>query len=87
MLDCAEAIILGALERKESRGAHTRTDMPDRDDSNWLKHILIAKNEDGKPAVTYQDVTITQWEPQVRSYWIKTTNLTREPTYASNLKC
>ena len=68
MLDCAEAIILGALERKESRGAHTRTDMPDRDDSNWLKHILIAKNEDGKPAVTYQDVTITQWEPQVRSY-------------------
>ena len=68
MLDCAEAIILGALERKESRGAHTRTDMPDRDDSNWLKHILIAKNENGEPNVTYQDVTITQWEPQVRSY-------------------
>ena len=68
MLDCAEAIILGALERKESRGAHTRTDMPDRDDANWLKHILISRTDDGEPDVAYQDVTITQWEPQVRSY-------------------
>ena len=68
MLDCAEAIILGALERKESRGAHTRTDMPDRDDENWLKHILISRTEDGETAVDYLPVTITQWEPQVRSY-------------------
>ena len=68
MLDCAEAIILGALERKESRGAHTRTDMPDRDDENWLKHILISRTEDGETAVDYLPVTITQWEPKVRSY-------------------
>ena len=68
MLDCAEAIILGALERNESRGAHTRTDMPDRDDDNWLKHILISRTEDGETAVDYVPVKITQWEPQVRSY-------------------
>ncbi len=68
MLDCAEAIILGALERKESRGAHTRTDMPDRDDKNWLKHILISRTEEGETAVDYIPVKITQWEPQIRSY-------------------
>ena len=68
MLDCAEAVILGALERKESRGAHTRTDMPDRDDQNWLKHILISRTDDGETAVDYLPVKITQWEPQIRSY-------------------
>ena len=68
MLDCAETIILGALERKESRGAHTRTDMPDRDDENWLKHILISRTEDGETAVDFLPVKITRWEPQIRSY-------------------
>jgi succinate dehydrogenase / fumarate reductase flavoprotein subunit len=67
MLDCAEAISLSALERKESRGAHTRTDMPNRDDANWLKHILVRYTPDG-PQLDYQPVTITQWAPQVRSY-------------------
>lgn len=67
MLDCAEAISISALERKESRGAHTRTDMPDRDDENWLKHILVKQTPDG-PAVDYLSVVITEWEPQVRSY-------------------
>jgi succinate dehydrogenase / fumarate reductase flavoprotein subunit len=67
MLDCAETIAMGALERKESRGAHTRTDMPKRDDENWLKHILITKTPEG-PKVSYQPVVITQWKPQVRSY-------------------
>ena len=67
MLDCAEAITLSAIERKESRGAHTREDFPDRDDENWLRHILVRQTEDG-PALDYQSVVITQWEPQVRSY-------------------
>ena len=67
MLDCAEAIALGALGRKESRGAHTRTDMPDRDDENWLKHILIKQTSDG-PQVEEIPVVITQWEPQIRAY-------------------
>ena len=67
MLDCAETTIIGALERKESRGAHTRTDMPDRDDENWLKHIVVSKNE-GKPKVDYVPVNITKWQPQERKY-------------------
>ena len=39
MLDCAECIVVGALERKESRGAQFRTDFPKRNDDEWLKHI------------------------------------------------
>ena len=67
MLDSAEAIALSAIEREESRGAHTREDFPERDDANWLKHILVRRTEDG-PALEYQPVVVTQWEPQVRSY-------------------
>ena len=67
MLDCAEAITLSAIERKESRGAHTREDFPERDDENWLKHILVQQTEDG-PALSELPIVITQWEPQVRSY-------------------
>ena len=63
----AEAIALSAIERKESRGAHTRTDAPDRDDENWLRHILVKHTEDG-PQIDYMPVVITDWEPQVRSY-------------------
>jgi succinate dehydrogenase / fumarate reductase flavoprotein subunit len=68
MLDCAEAIVLGAIERKESRGAQFRTDFPERDDEEWLKHIDIARGADGGPEVSYSPVTITQWQPEERKY-------------------
>ena len=67
MLDCAETVVMSALERKESRGAHTRTDLPDRDDENWLRHILVSPGAE-VPTVEYLPVVITQWEPQVRTY-------------------
>ena len=67
MLDCAEAIALSALERKDSRGAHTRTDLPDRDDENWLKHVIVSQGPEG-PAIDFEPVTITRWQPQVRTY-------------------
>ena len=67
MLDCAETVALSALERKESRGAHTRTDLPDRDDENWLKHILVKYTEDG-PELDHLPVIVTEWAPEVRSY-------------------
>jgi succinate dehydrogenase / fumarate reductase, flavoprotein subunit len=70
MLDCAETIVLGAIERKESRGAQFRTDYPERDDENWLKHIDITAGADGagEPQISYSPVTITQWEPEERKY-------------------
>ena len=67
MLDCAESIVVSAQERKESRGAHFMVEHPERDDENWIKHISVTVSEDG-PRVGYMPVTITQWQPQVRSY-------------------
>ncbi len=67
MLDCAEATVLSAIERKESRGAQFRTDFPERNDDEWLKHIDISMNGDG-PQLTYSDVTFTQWQPEERKY-------------------
>ncbi len=67
MLDCAEGVVVSALERRESRGAHFRTDYPERDDEEWLKHIDLTIGEDG-PEVSYSEVTITQWQPEVRTY-------------------
>jgi succinate dehydrogenase / fumarate reductase flavoprotein subunit len=67
MIDCAEATVVAALERKESRGAQFRTDFPERNDADWLKHIEVSLDGDG-PTVGYSPVTITQWEPEERKY-------------------
>ncbi len=67
MTECAEAIAASAIQRQESRGAHTRTDMPDRDDENWLKHILVTKAEESHD-ISFLDVIITDWEPVIRQY-------------------
>jgi fumarate reductase flavoprotein subunit len=68
MLDVAECIVRCALERKESRGAHQRTDFPRRDDANYLKHSLAYRNPDGSARVEYLPVTITRWPPGERVY-------------------
>jgi succinate dehydrogenase / fumarate reductase, flavoprotein subunit len=68
MLDTAEATVVAALERKESRGAQFRTDYPERNDDQWLKHIDIGRNGDDVPEVSYSPVTITQWQPEERKY-------------------
>ena len=68
MIDCAESIVLGALTRKESRGAHFRTDIKDRNDKEWLKHTLIYRDRSGELKIETPDVTITQWKPVERVY-------------------
>jgi len=67
MLDFTEVMVLGALERKECRGAHWRTDYPKRDDVNWLKHTLAWKTPDGIK-FDYRPVVITKFQPKERKY-------------------
>ncbi|MGH7827855.1 MAG: fumarate reductase (quinol) flavoprotein subunit [Candidatus Binatia bacterium] len=67
MLDVAEAVANSALMRRESRGSHTRTDFPKRDDANFLKHTLAYRTLDG-PRIEYLPVTITRWQPEERKY-------------------
>ena len=68
MLDVAETIVMSALRREESRGAHQRTDFPKRDDERFLGHSVIHRNPDGSARVEYLPVTITRWPPAERVY-------------------
>jgi succinate dehydrogenase / fumarate reductase flavoprotein subunit len=68
MLDCAEASVVSAIERKESRGAQFRTDFPERNDAEWLKHIDLTVGADGRPEISHSPVTITRWQPEERTY-------------------
>jgi fumarate reductase flavoprotein subunit len=68
MLDCAEAVAVGARDRKESRGAHQRLDFTARDDQNFLKHTLTYYHPKEPPRVEYLDVVITKSQPGVRDY-------------------
>ncbi len=67
MLDTAEAVASAALVRRESRGAHTRTDYETRNDQEYLKHSLVYFAPEG-PRVEYAPVTITRWQPEERKY-------------------
>ena len=67
MLDVALTMCVGAENRKESRGAHYRTDITERDDQNWLKHTHVAKI-DGEVQFYTSDVNITKWKPEIREY-------------------
>ena len=70
LMEVAEATAIAALERKESRGAHSRYDYPDRDDVNWLKHSLYfpAEKKVGKRDVNFAPKTVDMFEPKVRTY-------------------
>ncbi|NWF72183.1 MAG: FAD-binding protein, partial [Nitrospirae bacterium] len=63
LLDVAETIVISALARQESRGAHYRSDFPARNDQDWLRHSLIQQTPEG-PALTYGPVTITRFPPK-----------------------
>jgi len=68
MLDVAETIAEGSLQRRESRGAHQRLDYTERDDEKFLKHTLCYRQPDGRPRVEWSDVLITKSQPGTRDY-------------------
>jgi len=72
LLDCSEATVCGALARKESRGAHYRTDYEKRDDVNWLKHTLAYKGATARQVLLdYKDVILIDdpvFKPKERKY-------------------
>jgi len=68
MLEVAEAMVQSALRREESRGAHQRTDFPNRDDKKYLAHSVVVRQADDAPKISYLPVTITRWPPGERVY-------------------
>ncbi|MBN8414197.1 succinate dehydrogenase flavoprotein subunit [Halomonas denitrificans] len=70
LMEVAEATAIAALERKESRGAHSRYDYPDRDDANWLKHSMFFPGDKrvGQRDVNFAPKTMDKFEPKIRTY-------------------
>ncbi len=68
LLELAQCMVVAGLARKESRGAHARPhDFPERDDENFMRHTLVTW-PDGEPELEWRPVTVTKWQPQVRTY-------------------
>lgn len=67
MLTVAKTVVLGALNRKESRGSHCRADFPNRDDVGFLKHTLVSR-EGQAYSISYRPVVITNYPPTERKY-------------------
>ncbi|WP_152354436.1 succinate dehydrogenase flavoprotein subunit [Brachybacterium subflavum] len=74
LLELAEVVALGALERKESRGGHFREDFPTRDDVNFLTHTMAYKTLEGEGlegtdiVLGTKEVIITRYEPKERTF-------------------
>ena len=47
-LDVARTVVASALHREESRGAHHRSDFPERDDERWLRYVVVGLDSDGE---------------------------------------
>jgi succinate dehydrogenase / fumarate reductase flavoprotein subunit len=68
LLDMAEALVISARARTESRGGHFREDHTLREDEHWMKHTFISRTADGVTRLSYKDVTLGRYEPVERKY-------------------
>ena len=76
LLDVAEVVVVGALNRQESRGGHFREDFPLRDDAGYMKHTMAYRRpgaDGGRPGtfdvvLGYKPVVMTRYEPMERKY-------------------
>jgi succinate dehydrogenase / fumarate reductase flavoprotein subunit len=68
LIDMAEALVVAAKARKESRGGHYREDFQDRDDTDWLKHSFVTRTPEGETVLDFKPVTMGRYEPVERKY-------------------
>ena len=72
LLDLAEILVVGALERKESRGGHAREDYQARDDVNFMRHTMayrhVGEGGDASVRLDYKPVVVTRYQPMERKY-------------------
>jgi succinate dehydrogenase / fumarate reductase flavoprotein subunit len=68
LLDLAEALVVGARARTESRGGHSREDYPNRDDVNFMRHTMAYRRPGGDIELDYKPVTVTRYQPMERRY-------------------
>ena len=60
--------MISALNREESRGAHSRQDFPKRNDKKWMKHSLVTLNNEGKTKILYRPVKLKPLTKEVKSF-------------------
>jgi succinate dehydrogenase / fumarate reductase, flavoprotein subunit len=68
LLEMAEALVVSAKARTESRGGHYREDHKMREDDFWMRHTFITLGADLEPRLSYKDVTLGRYEPVERKY-------------------
>jgi succinate dehydrogenase / fumarate reductase flavoprotein subunit len=69
LLDLAEVIVVGALERKESRGGHFREDYQNRDDVNYMRHTMAYRStDDDGVRLDFKPVVVTRYQPMERKF-------------------
>ena len=68
LIDLAEALVVGARARTESRGAHFRDDFPTRNDGEWMRHTLVTRREEGRVELSYKPVVGGPYQPMERKY-------------------